>query len=40
MHKYTELNRFLSCEEIVKKEMCAVDDVKKILESTTVIWNH
>lgn len=35
-----ELNRYLSDEEVAKKEKCTVDDVKKILSTTAIIWNH
>lgn len=40
MYKDKELNRYLSCEEIAVKENCFVVDVKKILCSTAIIWNH
>lgn len=32
--------RYLSCEEIAEKENCTVDDVKKILRNTALIWCH
>ncbi len=40
MYKDQELNRYLSYEEIAMKENCCVDDVKKVLFNTGVIWNH
>ncbi len=40
MHMNEELHRYLSYEEIAVRENCTADDVRKILCSTTIIWNH
>lgn len=35
-----ELGRYLSYEEIAKKEKCNIDDVIEILQRTMFVWNH
>ena len=40
LYKDTKLNRYLSYEEIAEKENSTVDDVRKILTCTAIIWNH
>ncbi|MCM1227465.1 MAG: hypothetical protein NC320_08600 [Clostridium sp.] len=40
MHPDKELNRYLSCKEIAEREKCTADDVRKILSSTAIVWNH
>ena len=40
LHKETELNRYLSYDEIAEKENCTAEDVRKILTCTAIIWNH
>lgn len=35
-----ELGRYLSYEEIAKKEKCNIDDVIEILGRTMFVWNH
>lgn len=40
MHMDKELNRYLSYEEIAERENCTVDDARKILMQTAIVWNH
>lgn len=40
MYQDKELKRYLSYEEIAAKEDCLADDVREILDRTTVVWNH
>ena len=40
LYKDMKLNRYLSYEEIAEKENSTVDDVRKILTHTAIIWNH
>lgn len=40
MYKDKKLNRYLTYEEIAQRENCSPDDIRKILISTAIIWNH
>ena len=40
MRMDTELNRYLSAEEIATKEICSTEDVREILWRTSLVWNH
>ena len=40
MRMDTELNRYLSAEEIATKENCSTEDVREILWRTSLVWNH
>lgn len=40
MHMDKELNRYFLYEEIAKKENCTADDVREILTTTAIVWNH
>ena len=38
--KNRELREYYTYEEIAEKENCNVDDVRKILIITGIVWNH
>ena len=38
--KNRELREYYTYEEIAEKENCNVDDVRKILTITGIVWNH
>ena len=38
--KNRELREYYTYEEIAEKENCNVDDVRKILTLTGIVWNH
>lgn len=38
--KNRELGEYYIYDEIAEKENCNVDEVRKILTQTSIIWNH
>ena len=40
IYKNKESWAYYTYEEIAEKENCNVDDVRKILDRTSIIWNH
>ena len=38
--KNREFREYYTYEEIAEKENCNVDDVRKILTLTGIVWNH
>ena len=40
IYKNRESWEYYSYDEIAEKENCNADDVRKILNSTAIIWNH
>ena len=40
IYKNRELWEYYTYDEIAEKENCNVDDVRKILTTTAIIWNH
>lgn len=40
IYKNRELREYYTYDEIAEKENCNIDDVRKILTATAIIWNH